>query len=116
LEAARAFGDCLVVLLNSDESVRVLKGDDRPLVGEEERAETLRALACVDAVEIFEEPDPTEALRRLQPDVWCKGGDYLLDELPEAEAIATWGGRIAILPYLEGRSTTNLIAEVNARA
>ncbi|MGD9735550.1 MAG: PfkB family carbohydrate kinase [Solirubrobacterales bacterium] len=116
LEAARGFGDCLVVLLNGDGSVRGLKGADRPLVGEEERAETLRALACVDAVMIFDEPDPTEALRHLQPDVWCKGGDYLLDELPEAEAIATWGGRIAILPYLEGRSTTNLIAEVNARA
>jgi rfaE bifunctional protein nucleotidyltransferase chain/domain len=89
LEAARGFGDCLVVLLNGDSSVRGLKGDDRPLVGEEERAETLRALACVDAVTIFDEPDPTEALRRLQPDVWCKGGDYLLDELPEAKAIAT---------------------------
>jgi D-beta-D-heptose 7-phosphate kinase/D-beta-D-heptose 1-phosphate adenosyltransferase len=116
LQAARGFGDCLVVLLNGDRSVRGLKGPDRPLVGERERAETLRALSCVDAVTIFDEPEPTEALRRLRPDVWCKGGDYLLDELPEAEAIATWGGRIAILPYLEGRSTTNLIAEVNARA
>jgi rfaE bifunctional protein nucleotidyltransferase chain/domain/rfaE bifunctional protein kinase chain/domain len=116
LQAARCFGDCLVVLLNGDRSVRGLKGPDRPLVGERERAETLRALSCVDAVTIFDEPEPTEALRRLRPDVWCKGGDHLLDELPEAEAIATWGGRIAILPYLEGRSTTNLIAEVNARA
>jgi rfaE bifunctional protein nucleotidyltransferase chain/domain len=115
LEAARTFGDRLVVLLNSDRSVRDLKGRDRPLIGERERAETLRALACVDEVRIFDEPDPSRALTRLRPDVWVKGGDYQVDELAEAEAIATWGGRIAILPYLEGRSTTRLIEEANER-
>jgi rfaE bifunctional protein nucleotidyltransferase chain/domain/rfaE bifunctional protein kinase chain/domain len=115
LEAARALGDCLVVLLNGDRSVRALKGRDRPLVGEEERAETLRALACVDEVMIFEEPDPSAALSLLRPDVWAKGGDYQVDELPESKAIATWGGRIAILPFLEGRSTTKLIEEANGR-
>jgi D-beta-D-heptose 7-phosphate kinase/D-beta-D-heptose 1-phosphate adenosyltransferase len=115
LEAARAFGDRLVVLLNSDRSVRGLKGGDRPLVGERERAETLRALACVDEVRIFDEPDPTQALTLLRPQIWVKGGDYQADELAEAEAIATWGGRIAILPYLEGRSTTRLIEEASER-
>jgi rfaE bifunctional protein nucleotidyltransferase chain/domain/rfaE bifunctional protein kinase chain/domain len=115
LEAARALGDRLVVLLNSDRSVREIKGSDRPLVGEEERAETLRALACVDEVIIFDEPDPSATLSLLRPDIWAKGGDYQLDELPESKAIAGWGGRIAILPYLEGRSTTKLIEEANGR-
>ena len=115
LEAARALGDCLVVLLNGDRSVRRLKGDDRPLVGELERAAMLKALGCVDEVAIFDEPVPDEALRLLKPDVWAKGGDYEAGELPEAEAIAAWGGRVAILPYLEGRSTTRLIEEVGAR-
>jgi D-beta-D-heptose 7-phosphate kinase/D-beta-D-heptose 1-phosphate adenosyltransferase len=115
LEAARALGDRLVVLLNSDRSVRELKGHDRPLVGEEERAETLRALACVDEVIVFEEPDPAAALSLLRPDIWAKGGDHQLAELPESKAIASWGGRIAILPYLEGRSTTKLIEEASGR-
>ncbi|HEX2096236.1 MAG TPA: PfkB family carbohydrate kinase, partial [Solirubrobacterales bacterium] len=115
LEAARSLGDCLVVLLNSDRSVRSLKGPERPLVGELERAAMLKALGCVDEVAIFEEPVPDEALRLLKPDVWAKGGDYEPDELPEAEAVASWGGKVAILPYLEGRSTTRLIEEVGAR-
>ena len=115
LEAARRLGDCLVVLLNGDRSVRELKGADRPLVEQGERAAMLAALSCVDAVMTFDESDPTEALTALRPDVWAKGGDYQLDELPEAKAIATWGGRIAILPFLEGRSTTKLIEEVSER-
>jgi D-beta-D-heptose 7-phosphate kinase/D-beta-D-heptose 1-phosphate adenosyltransferase len=116
LEAARAFGDCLVVLLNGDRSVRALKGSDRPLVGELERAAMLKALGCVDEVAIFDEPTPLEALRLLRPDVWAKGGDYGIDELPEARELPGWGGRVAILPYVEGRSTTKLIEEVGERA
>ncbi|HEU5141960.1 MAG TPA: PfkB family carbohydrate kinase, partial [Solirubrobacterales bacterium] len=81
LEAARALGDCLVVLLNGDRSVRELKGPERPLVGERERAAMLKALACVDEVAIFDEPLPDEALRLLRPDVWAKGGDYAVSEL-----------------------------------
>ncbi|HEX8928336.1 MAG TPA: PfkB family carbohydrate kinase [Actinomycetota bacterium] len=115
LEAARSLGDCLVVLLNGDRSVRGLKGPERPLVGELERAAMLKALACVDEVAIFDEPAPGEALRLLRPDVWAKGGDYGAEELPEAEAIASWGGTVAILPYLEGRSTTKLIEEAGER-
>jgi rfaE bifunctional protein nucleotidyltransferase chain/domain/rfaE bifunctional protein kinase chain/domain len=112
LEAARGFGDCLIVLLNGDRSVRALKGADRPLIGQADRAGMLAAMSCVDAVAIFDESEPSEALSVLRPDVWAKGGDYQLDELAEAKAIATWGGRIAILPYLEERSTTRLIKEV----
>ena len=116
LEQARALGDCLVVCLNSDASVRRLKGDDRPLVEQDDRAAVLAALGCVDAVAIFEEDDPRAVLRTLRPHVWAKGGDYAVAELPEAETLAEWGGRAVIVPYVAGRSTTRLITEVLARA
>ena len=116
LAAARELGDCLVVLLNSDASVRRLKGPDRPLIPEEERAAVLRALRSVDAVVVFDEDTPAEALARLQPDVFAKGGDYAPDELPEARVLGRWGGEVEILPYLEGRSTTSLLEEAAARA
>ena len=115
LEAARALGDCLVVLLNSDESVRRLKGADRPLVPEEDRAAVLGALACVDAVVVFDEDTPEAALERLRPDVWAKGGDYTAEELPETEVLERYGGRVAILPYVAGRSTSRLIEEAALR-
>jgi D-beta-D-heptose 7-phosphate kinase / D-beta-D-heptose 1-phosphate adenosyltransferase len=115
LQAARALGDCLIVCLNSDASVSRLKGPDRPLVAEDDRAAVLAALECVDAVAIFEEDDPREILATLRPDVWAKGGDYALADLPEAEVLAGWGGRIAIVPYVSGRSTTRLIEVARAR-
>ncbi|HEX7255816.1 MAG TPA: D-glycero-beta-D-manno-heptose 1-phosphate adenylyltransferase [Gaiellaceae bacterium] len=116
LTAARALGDCLIVCLNSDASIRRLKGPDRPLVPEEERAAVLRALRCVDAVAVFDENTPAEVLAGIRPDVFAKGGDYAAQELAEAEVLACWGGEIAILPYVEGRSTTRLLAEAAARA
>jgi D-beta-D-heptose 7-phosphate kinase/D-beta-D-heptose 1-phosphate adenosyltransferase len=116
LQAARALGDCLVVCLNSDDSVRRLKGSDRPLVRQEERAAVLRALRCVDAVVVFDEDTPEAVLERLRPDVWAKGGDYALDELPEARVLARWGGETAILPFVEDRSTTRLLEEAAGRA
>jgi rfaE bifunctional protein nucleotidyltransferase chain/domain len=116
LEAARAQGDCLVVLLNSDASVRRLTGEDRPLVPETDRAAVLQALAAVDGVLVFEEDEPSRALERLRPHVWVKGGDYAIADLPEAEALASWGGRIVLVPYVAGRSTTRLIEEAVARA
>ena len=115
LEAARALGDCLIVLLNSDDSVRRLKGRDRPLVPEADRAAVLEALACVDAVLVFDEGTPEAVLDRLRPDVWAKGGDYDADDLPEAAAVAAWGGEVVILPYVEGRSTTRLLRELTLR-
>jgi D-beta-D-heptose 7-phosphate kinase/D-beta-D-heptose 1-phosphate adenosyltransferase len=116
LQAARALGDCLVACLNSDASVRRVKGPDRPLVDQHDRAAVLAGFGCVDAVVVFEEDDPSEILRALRPHVWAKGGDYALGELPEAEVIGEWGGRAVIVPYVSGRSTTRLIHEVMARA
>jgi D-beta-D-heptose 7-phosphate kinase / D-beta-D-heptose 1-phosphate adenosyltransferase len=116
LDAARELGDCLVVCLNSDESVRRLKGSDRPLVPEDDRAAVLAALAAVDAIVLFDEDTPEAVLERLRPDVWVKGGDYALDELPEASVVERWGGQAVILPYVAGRSTTRLIEDVQSRA
>jgi D-beta-D-heptose 7-phosphate kinase / D-beta-D-heptose 1-phosphate adenosyltransferase len=116
LEAARAQGDCLVVLLNSDTSVARLKGADRPLVPQGDRAAVLRAMRGVDAVLVFDEDEPSRALERLRPDVWVKGGDYAVADLPEAATIAGWGGRTVLVPYVAGRSTTRLIEEAAARA
>jgi rfaE bifunctional protein nucleotidyltransferase chain/domain/rfaE bifunctional protein kinase chain/domain len=109
LRAARALGDCLVVCLNSDDSVRRLKGPDRPLVGEADRVAVLAALGCVDAVAVFGEDDPTAVLRRLRPHVWAKGGDHAVADLPEAAVLAEWDGRAVVVPYAAGRSTTGLI-------
>ncbi len=109
LRAARRLGDCLVVCLNSDESVRRLKGPGRPLVHAADRARVLEALECVDAVVEFGEDTPVEALRRLRPDVWAKGGDYAGADVPETAVLAEWGGVAVVLPYLEGRSTTGLV-------
>jgi rfaE bifunctional protein nucleotidyltransferase chain/domain/rfaE bifunctional protein kinase chain/domain len=112
LERARELGDCLIVCINSDESVRRLKGTGRPLIDEHERAELLCSLRCVDATVVFGEDTPEEMLTELRPHVFAKGGDYREDELPESRALRSWGGRVAILPYVEGRSTTKLIEEV----
>jgi rfaE bifunctional protein nucleotidyltransferase chain/domain len=116
LEAARSLGDCLVVCLNSDRSVRRLKGGDRPLVPEADRAAVLRALGCVDAVVVFDEDTPEGVLERFRPDLFAKGGDYSLEQLPETEVMSRWGGEVAVLPYVEGRSTTRLIEEILVRA
>jgi rfaE bifunctional protein nucleotidyltransferase chain/domain len=127
LEAARALGDCLIVCLNSDRSVGALKGPDRPLVTQQDRARLVAALGCVDAVAVFDELTPEPLLRRLRPDVWVKGGDYFLDDrflagdcddrpvLPEAELIRGWGGQTVVVPYLADRSTTGLIETARAR-
>jgi D-beta-D-heptose 7-phosphate kinase/D-beta-D-heptose 1-phosphate adenosyltransferase len=112
LSAARALGDCLVVCLNSDSSVRGLKGPDRPIMGQDDRVELLLALDCVDAVVVFDESTPDEALRRFRPDVWAKGGDYTADELPESMTLAEWGGRVVTVPFHPGRSTTRLAAAI----
>ncbi|WP_460817814.1 D-glycero-beta-D-manno-heptose 1-phosphate adenylyltransferase, partial [Microbacterium petrolearium] len=108
LAAARALGDCLIVCLNSDDSVRRLKGPERPIMAEPDRRDLLLALECVDAVVVFDESTPVEALRRIRPDIWVKGGDYAADDLPETAVIAEWGGRTVTVPYHPGRSTTRL--------
>jgi D-beta-D-heptose 7-phosphate kinase/D-beta-D-heptose 1-phosphate adenosyltransferase len=115
LRAARALGDCLIVCLNSDASVRRIKGPDRPLVPEQDRAAVLAGLECVDAVAIFDEDDPREILRALRPHVWAKGGDYAGAQLPEAPVLAEWGGHAVTVPYLSGRSTTGIIDMARSR-
>jgi D-beta-D-heptose 7-phosphate kinase / D-beta-D-heptose 1-phosphate adenosyltransferase len=109
LQAARRLGDCLVVCLNSDASVRRLKGPGRPLVPAVDRARVLTALACVDAVVVFDEDTPVQALRWVRPDIWAKGGDYRGVDLPEHAVLQEWGGVAVVLPYLDGRSTTQLV-------
>jgi rfaE bifunctional protein nucleotidyltransferase chain/domain/rfaE bifunctional protein kinase chain/domain len=109
LQAARAVGDCLVVCLNSDDSVRRLKGAQRPLQPAADRARVLSALECVDAVVVFDEDTPATVLRRIRPDIWAKGGDYSGVPLPESAVLAEWGGEAVTVPYLQGRSTTALV-------
>ena len=112
LEVARELGDCLIVCLNSDASIRSRKGPGRPVLGAEDRMAILRGLRCVDAVAVFEEPTPDRLLRSLRPHIWAKGADYTLSDLPEATTVAAWGGETVVLPYLEGRSTTELLKEM----
>jgi D-beta-D-heptose 7-phosphate kinase/D-beta-D-heptose 1-phosphate adenosyltransferase len=109
LRAARGLGDCLVVCINSDDSVRRLKGPSRPLVTAADRARVLEALEFVDAVVVFDEDTPAEVIGRLRPDVWAKGGDYAGADLPEAAVLRRWGGQAVVLPYLDGHSTTALV-------
>ncbi|KIF01342.1 hypothetical protein PL81_36120, partial [Streptomyces sp. RSD-27] len=115
LDSARRIGDCLIVCVNSDASLRRLKGPGRPLTPLEDRIKVLAALGSVDAVVPFEEDTPQTLLGALRPDVWVKGGDYSADALPEAGLLRGWGGQTVVLPYLDGRSTTGL-ADRAARA
>lgn len=108
LAAARALGDCLIVCLNDDASVSRLKGPQRPIMSVEDRVDLLLALECVDAVVVFAEDTPVDVLRRIEPDVWVKGGDYRAEDLPETAVLAQWGGRTVTVPYVPGRSTTEL--------
>jgi D-beta-D-heptose 7-phosphate kinase / D-beta-D-heptose 1-phosphate adenosyltransferase len=112
LQAARRLGGCLIVCLNSDAGVRARKGPDRPVNPQQERAQLLRALACVDAVVVFDDPTPLPVLGLLRPDVWVKGGDYSADTLPEAEHVAAWGGQTVVAPYLSGHSTTGMLGAI----
>ncbi|WP_305852976.1 PfkB family carbohydrate kinase [Georgenia sp. TF02-10] len=109
LQAARRLGGHLVVLMNSDASITRLKGPGRPVVRAADRARVLQAFDCVDAVVVFDEDDPATALAHLRPDVWAKGGDYGGAPLPEADVVRDGGGRVVLLPYLGGRSTTSII-------
>jgi D-beta-D-heptose 7-phosphate kinase / D-beta-D-heptose 1-phosphate adenosyltransferase len=114
LEQCREFGDKVVIGLNSDASVKGLKGPTRPLVGENERARVLAALGSTDAVVIFEEATPLELIRHLRPDVLVKGGDYTASTIVGADDMITWGGRVEIVPTVNGVSTTNTIRKMTA--
>jgi len=110
LERARALGDVLVVALNSDDSVRRLKGEGRPVVRASDRVRVLAALASVGLVLVFDEDTPLEVIRRLRPDVLVKGGDYTRQTIVGADLVLSWGGEVATVPLVEGRSTTGLLS------
>ncbi len=116
LQRARELGDALIVGLNSDTSTRTLKGEKRPIVPQDERAQVLAALACVDYVVIFEETTANSLVEALQPEVYVKGGDWGKSRTPpEAEVVTGYGGRVHILPYLPNHSTTRLIETIVER-
>jgi rfaE bifunctional protein nucleotidyltransferase chain/domain len=112
LREARKLGDALILALNSDSSVRSIKGPMRPIVPEAERAEVVSALDSVDYVTVFDELTPLELIEFLRPDIIVKGGDWAEKDIVGAETVRKWGGRVAIMPEIEGASTTNIIDKV----
>jgi D-glycero-beta-D-manno-heptose 1-phosphate adenylyltransferase len=114
LEDARRQGDCLVVAVNDDASVRALKGPDRPIIPAVDRAELVAALRCVDAVVVFAEATVTPLLELLRPDVHCKGTDYTVDTVPERETVRAYGGRTAIVGDPKDHSTRDLVSSIRA--
>lgn len=114
LTRARELGDLLVVGLNSDASVRRLKGPTRPVVSEQDRAEVLRGLRAVDYVIIFEEDTPLELIRQIKPDFLVKGGDWTVDKIVGSDFVMSYGGQVLSLPFEEGHSTTSLIEKARA--
>jgi D-beta-D-heptose 7-phosphate kinase/D-beta-D-heptose 1-phosphate adenosyltransferase len=112
LREARKLGDALILALNSDSSVRSIKGPMRPIVPEAERAEVVASLDSVDYVTVFDELTPLELIEFLRPDVIVKGGDWAEKDIVGAETVRKWGGRVAIMPEIEGASTTNIIDKV----
>jgi rfaE bifunctional protein nucleotidyltransferase chain/domain len=115
---ARALGDILIVGINSDASVRAIKGDTRPLIDQNDRAELLSALEMIDYVTIFDEPTPIAALSRLRPDIHCKGAEYAdgARPVPERETVLAYGGQLRFLPFYPGRSTSELVQRIVASA
>lgn len=112
LNAARQLGDCLIVGLNSDQSVRGLKGPTRPINSQEDRAEVLSALSAVDYVMIFNEPTAENLINQIKPAVYVKGGDYNVKELPEATVVAGYGGKTVLIPEVVGKSSSNIIGKI----
>lgn len=112
LNAAKNFGDILIVGLNNNESVRKLKGASRPINTEEDRAEVLLGLKAVDYVVLFGENTAEKLIAEVQPDIYVKGGDYNLENLPEAEIVQSYGGKVEFINLVEGRSTTNIIKKI----
>ena len=112
LQAARRHGDLLIVGLNSDASVRRNKGSERPINPEGERAEVLEALACVDAVSVFDEDTPADIIRRVQPDILVKGADWPADQIVGRDTVEARGGRVILEPVEQGHSTTSIVDRV----
>lgn len=114
LEETKKFGDVLIVALNSDKSVKSIKGEGRPINNELDRAEILCALRSVDYVVLFDEKSPADLLAEIKPDVHTKGADYTMETLPEAKIITENGGRVEFIKFVEGKSTTSTIEKINS--
>lgn len=114
IEKARKSGDFLIVGLNSDRSIRAIKGPDRPINCQADRIKVLSALACVDAVVIFEEETPLNLIRALKPDVLIKGADWKIRDIAGAKDVMSWGGRVKLVRLVPGRSTTNTLKKLKA--
>jgi rfaE bifunctional protein nucleotidyltransferase chain/domain len=112
LAQAKAYGDLLVVAVNSDTSVRIIKGEKRPITPQADRMETLAALEVVDFVTVFDEPDPYRIISELKPDVLVKGGDWTIEKIIGRDVVEARGGRVINVPYVQGASTTGIIEKI----
>jgi rfaE bifunctional protein nucleotidyltransferase chain/domain len=115
LYAAREMGDFLIVAMNSDRSVKAIKGPDRPIMNQYERSEMLASLECVDIVVIFDEDNPMEVIRYLMPDILVKGGDWKEEDIIGADVVRAAGGQIRTIPYIRGYSTSGIIKRIGMK-
>ena len=113
LERTKALADYSIVMLNSDKSVKLIKGESRPINSENDRAEILSALSCVDYVVLFEEKSPANLLEKIKPDIYTKGADYTLETLPEREVTEKNNIKVVFIDFVQGKSTTNIINKIN---
>ncbi len=114
LKKTKSFADYLIVLLNSDSSVKAIKGDSRPINNELDRAEILSSLSCVDYVVLFDESSPGNLLEKIRPDVYTKGADYTIETLPEREVVERNNIRVEFIDFVQGKSTTNIINKISS--
>ncbi len=114
LEKTRSLADYSIVMLNSDKSVKMIKGETRPVNSEQDRAEILAALSCVDYVVLFEEKSPAALLERIKPDIYTKGADYTLETLPERDIVERNNIKVEFIEFVQGKSTTNIINKINS--
>jgi len=113
LNKTKALADYSIVMLNSDKSVKLIKGESRPINNQDDRAEILSALSSVDYVVLFEEKSPADLLEKIKPDFYTKGADYTMETLPEREIVKRNGIKVEFIEFVKGRSTTNIISKIN---
>ena len=113
LQKTKSLADFSIVMLNSDKSVKLIKGDSRPINNQDDRAEILTALKCVDYVVLFEERSPAELLGKIKPDIYTKGADYTIETLPERDVVERNGIKVEFIDFVQGKSTTNIINKIN---
>ena len=115
LKKTKTFADYSIVMLNSDSSVKMLKGENRPINNENDRAEILSSLSCVDYVVLFEEKSPAKLLEEIKPDIYTKGADYTLETLPEKDIVLRNNIKVEFIDFVQGKSTTNVINKINSK-